>query len=146
VGRFLNHSCQPNCIKQPVLVEGDSGLYYHVAFFAAEVRAGCEKSVCVGLEIRKECSCAVAQLTPEPSVPLPALPTPAPATHPSGARSWCAALEHCRSRALVQAPEKICLSLRVDIFASAIPAGEELVSTTTGRRARARCSLMHRLA
>lgn len=34
LGRFLNHSCSPNLMKQPVLIPGDSGLRYRMCFFA----------------------------------------------------------------------------------------------------------------
>lgn len=34
LARFLNHSCSPNLMKQPVLVPGDSGLRYRMCFFA----------------------------------------------------------------------------------------------------------------
>lgn len=34
IARFINHSCSANCIVQPVLVAGESGLWYHVAIFA----------------------------------------------------------------------------------------------------------------
>ncbi|KAK9805741.1 hypothetical protein WJX73_004165 [Symbiochloris irregularis] len=36
VARFVNHCCEPNCEMQCVLVEGDSGLWYHVALFAVK--------------------------------------------------------------------------------------------------------------
>ena len=34
LARFLNHSCDYNLVKQPVLVPGHSGLRYRMAFFA----------------------------------------------------------------------------------------------------------------
>lgn len=34
VARFMNHSCSPNVIWQPVVRESNSGLYVHIAFFA----------------------------------------------------------------------------------------------------------------
>jgi hypothetical protein len=36
LARFINHSCEPNLIVQPVLRKGDSGMRYCVAIFAAE--------------------------------------------------------------------------------------------------------------
>jgi hypothetical protein len=35
VARFINHSCEPNLLVQPVLRPGDSGLRYCVGLFAA---------------------------------------------------------------------------------------------------------------
>ena len=36
VARFINHSCQPNLITQPVLRQGDSALRYCNAFVATQ--------------------------------------------------------------------------------------------------------------
>jgi len=36
VARFINHSCNPNVIIQPVLRPGDSGLLYATTLIAAE--------------------------------------------------------------------------------------------------------------
>lgn len=36
VARFVNHSCEPNCQMQSVLVAGDSAMWHHVALFAIE--------------------------------------------------------------------------------------------------------------
>lgn len=34
LARFLNHSCNPNLMQQPVLIPGDSALRYRMCFFA----------------------------------------------------------------------------------------------------------------
>ena len=36
VARFLNHSCKPNLMSQPVLRQGDSGLRYCIALVSTE--------------------------------------------------------------------------------------------------------------
>eukprot|EP01026_Neomeris_dumetosa_P063873 TRINITY_DN6066_c0_g1_i10.p1 TRINITY_DN6066_c0_g1~~TRINITY_DN6066_c0_g1_i10.p1 ORF type:complete len:102 (+),score=11.61 TRINITY_DN6066_c0_g1_i10:153-458(+) len=43
VARFINHSCDPNLVKQTILVPGKSFLNFKIAFFAQKfIKAGTE--------------------------------------------------------------------------------------------------------